>query len=164
MIRELIVLAVAWKSIYEGKWASLHCTTAVSHVYWTIWRVIIVRLLRRKKNLFYCLWNVLSIKCPIHPWKILHGHDHVDKNKWFSSAYVPGENERQAIMSNDPLNLKLPVVHTKIRRNFFSARVINIWNDIPYEIKSAGNLNIFKNKLESWLNSWTANEVGKEMF
>ena len=42
-------------------------------------------------------------------------------------------------MSSDPLNLKLPVVHTEIRRNFCSARVINIWNDIPYEIKSAGN-------------------------
>ena len=26
-------------------------------------------------------------------------------------------------------------------------------DDIPYEIKSAGNLNIFKNKLNNWLNS-----------
>ena len=56
-------------------------------------------------------------------------------------------------MSSDLLNLKLPVVHTEIRRNFFSARVINMWNDIPYEIKSAGTLNIFKNKLDNWLNS-----------
>ena len=40
-----------------------------------------------------------------------------------------------------------------IRRNFFSARVINMWNDISYKIKSAGNLNIFKNKLDKWLNS-----------
>ena len=62
----------------------------------------------------------------------------MDKNKWFSSAYVPGENERQTKMSSDPLNLKLPVVHTEIRKKIFSARVINIWNDIPYEIKSAG--------------------------
>ena len=89
----------------------------------------------------------------IQVWKILHEHAHVDKNKWFSSAYVPGENERQTRISSDPLNLKLPVVHTEKRRNFFSARVINIWNDIPYEIKSAGTLNIFKNKLYNWLNS-----------
>ena len=89
----------------------------------------------------------------IQVWKIFHEHDHVNKNKWFSSAYVPGENERQTRMSSDPLNLKLPVVHTEIRRNFSSARVINIWNDIPYEIESAGNLNIFKNKLDNWLNS-----------
>ena len=57
----------------------------------------------------------------IQVWKILHGHDHVDKNKWISSAYVPGENERQTRMSSDPLNLKLPVVHTEIRRNFLSS-------------------------------------------
>ena len=31
--------------------------------------------------------------------------NHVDKNKWFSSAYVPGENERQTRMSSDTLNL-----------------------------------------------------------
>ena len=79
----------------------------------------------------------------IQVWKIHHGHDHVDKNKWISSAFVTGENERQTRMSIDPLNLKLPIVHTEIRRNVFSARVINMWNDIPYEIKSAENLNIF---------------------
>ena len=89
----------------------------------------------------------------IQVWKILHGHDHVNKNKWFSSAYVPGENEKQTRMSSDPLNLKLPVVHTEIRRNIFSARVINIWNDVPSEIKRAGILNIFKNQLDNWLNS-----------
>ena len=85
--------------------------------------------------------------------KILHEHDHVDKNKWFSSAYEPGENERQTRMSSNPLNLKLPVVHTEIRKNFFSAGVINIWNDVPSEIKRAGILNIFKNQLGNWLNS-----------
>ena len=80
----------------------------------------------------------------IHVWKILFGQDHVNKNKWFSSAYEPWENESQTRMSSDPLNLKIPVVHTEIWRNFFSLRVINMWNDIPYEIKRAVNLNIFK--------------------
>ena len=27
----------------------------------------------------------------IQVWKILHGHNHVDKNTWFSSAYEPEE-------------------------------------------------------------------------
>ena len=61
----------------------------------------------------------------IQVWKILHGQDHVDKNKWFSSAYLPRENERPTRMSSDPLNL-FPVGHTEIRRNIFSARIINI--------------------------------------
>ena len=84
----------------------------------------------------------------IQVWKILHGHDHVDKNKWFSSAYLPGENERQTRMSSDPLNLKIPVVHIEIRSNFFSASIINMWKNIAFEIRIAGNLNIFKNKLD----------------
>ena len=37
-----------------------------------------------------------------------------------------GENERQPRMFSDPLNLKFPVVHTEIRRNLFSARVIKM--------------------------------------
>ena len=35
----------------------------------------------------------------IQVWKILHGHDYVDKNKWFSSTNVPGANERQTRMT-----------------------------------------------------------------
>ena len=27
--------------------------------------------------------------------------------------------------------IKFPVVHTEIQRNIFSARIINMWNDIP---------------------------------
>ena len=84
----------------------------------------------------------------IQVWKILHGHDHGDKNKWFSSAYLPGENERQTRMSSDPLNLKIPVGHIEIRSNFFSASIINMWKNIAFEIRIAGNLNIFKNKLD----------------
>ena len=56
----------------------------------------------------------------IQVWKILHGHDHVDKNKWFSSAYVPKEGRgKQTRQSRDPLNLKVPAVKTEIYRNFF---------------------------------------------
>ena len=84
----------------------------------------------------------------IQVWKILHEQDHVDKNKWFSSAYLPGENERLTRMSSDPLNLKILVVHIEIRRNFFSASIINMWKNIPFEIRIAGNLDIFKNKLD----------------
>ena len=86
----------------------------------------------------------------IQVWKILHGHFHVDKIKWFSSAYVPGENERQTRMSSDPLNRKVPVVHTEIRRNFLVQELLIYGMIFPYEIKSAGNMNIFKNKLDNW--------------
>ena len=89
----------------------------------------------------------------IQVWIILHGHDYVDKNKWFSSAYVPEEGRGiQTRQSKDPLNLKVLVVKTEIYRNFFSTRCVNMWNEIPQDVKNAKNLNIFKNKLEEWLN------------
>ena len=75
----------------------------------------------------------------IQVWKILHGF----------SIYLPGEIERQP-KTSDPLNLK--IVHTEIRRKFLSARVKNMLNDIPYEIKNAGILNIFQNKYDNWRN------------
>ena len=54
--------------------------------------------------------------------------------------------------SSDPLNLKVPAVKTEIYRNLFSTRCVNMWNEIPHEVKNAKNLNSFKNKLDEWLN------------
>ena len=86
----------------------------------------------------------------IQVWKILHEHDHVDKNKWLSSAYVPGENERQTRMSSDPLNLKIPAVHTEIRRNF-----------LVQELSIYGMISHMKSKvLETWTFSKTRSITG----
>lgn len=56
----------------------------------------------------------------IQVWKILHEQDHEDKNKWFSSSYLPGENERQrqTSMSSEPLNMKLPVCTPKYEETY----------------------------------------------
>ena len=53
--------------------------------------------------------------------------------------------------SSDPLNLKVPAVRTEIYR-IFLARCVNMWNEIPQDVKNAKNLNSFKNKLDEWLN------------
>ena len=54
---------------------------------------------------------------------------------------------------SDPLNLKVPAVKTEIYRIFFSTRCVNMWNEIPQDVKNAKNLNSFKNKLDEWLNN-----------
>ena len=52
--------------------------------------------------------------------KLLHGHDHVDKNKWFSSVYLPVEGSgMQTRQSSDPLHLKVTAVKTEMYRNLF---------------------------------------------
>ena len=50
-------------------------------------------------------------------------------------------------------NFKLykPLVQTTIRKHFFSIRVINNWNNLPYEVVNAVSLDSFKSKLD---NAW----------
>ena len=50
-------------------------------------------------------------------------------------------------------NFKLykPLVQTTIRKRFFSVRVINNWNSLPYEVVNAISLDSFKSKLD---NAW----------
>ena len=49
-------------------------------------------------------------------------------------------------------NLKLykgPTPNTDLRKNFFSVRIINIWNSLPQEVVSAPSINCFKNRLDN---------------
>ena len=50
-------------------------------------------------------------------------------------------------------NFKLykPLAQTTIRKHFFSIRVINNWNKLPYEVVNAVSLDSFKSKLD---NAW----------
>ena len=40
--------------------------------------------------------------------------------------------------------------NTELRRNFWSVRVVNLWNSLPDSIKKAESLNSFKNSLDNW--------------
>ena len=45
--------------------------------------------------------------------------------------------------------LEKPLVQTTIRKHFFSIRVINNWNSLPYEVVNAVSLGNFKSKLDN---------------
>ena len=40
-----------------------------------------------------------------------------------------------------------------MRRNFFTQRVVNLWNSLPSEAVEATLLNVFKAKIDRFLNS-----------
>ena len=40
---------------------------------------------------------------------------------------------------------------TELRRNFFSQRVVNLWNSLPIETVEAASLNMFKSQVERFL-------------
>ena len=76
-------------------------------------------------------------------FKILRGQDKVDKSSWLEMAASTGRVTRLAA---DPLNLKVPVAKLEVRRNFYSHRIPEAWNQIPAEIKQAKNARCFRNQ------------------
>ena len=40
---------------------------------------------------------------------------------------------------------------TELRRNFFTQRVVNLWNSLPVEVVEATSLNIFKTWVDGFL-------------
>ena len=52
--------------------------------------------------------------------------------------------EQVTRLNQDSLNLAKPVARLKIRKNFFSRRVNNLWNTLPYDVKHAKNTIQFK--------------------
>jgi hypothetical protein len=79
-------------------------------------------------------------------FKILRGQDNVDKSSWFEMAASTGRVTRLAA---DPLNLKVPVAKLEVRKNFYSQRIPEAWNQIPAEIKQAKNARCFRNQYQN---------------
>ena len=77
----------------------------------------------------------------IKTFKIVNGFDNIDKNTWFKFV---GLREQVTRLNQDSLNLAKPVAKLEIRKNFFSHRVIYLWNALTYDVKHAKNTVQFK--------------------
>jgi hypothetical protein len=77
----------------------------------------------------------------VQTFKILRGFDKVKSDTWFQRVETTGRVTRSAA---DPLNLRQQAARLEIRRNFFSNRVIEAWNEVPSEIKNARTVQSFK--------------------
>ena len=77
----------------------------------------------------------------IQTFKIGNGFDNGDKNTLFKFV---GLREQVTRLNQDSLNLVKPVAKLEIRKNFFSNRVIDLWNALPYDFKHAKNPGQFK--------------------
>ena len=49
------------------------------------------------------------------------------------------------------LKIKGGQFRTELRRNFFSQRVVNLWNSLPTEVVEATSLNMFKSRIDGFL-------------
>ena len=75
--------------------------------------------------------------------KFLHEYEDVDKSKLFIMA---------STRSTRGNSLKLFKSHSRlvVRNNFFSNRVVNVWNSLPDNIVTAPSINSFKSQLNNF--------------
>ena len=95
----------------------------------------------------------------IEAYKVMTGHNRVDKNDWFtfrkedettrstrSTTTITAERE-----SRKENVLFMEHVRLEVRKNSFNVRVIKTWNALPEDVKKAKNLNAFKNAYDKWM-------------
>ena len=84
-------------------------------------------------------------------FRIIRGFDDVKSEIWFT---LVGENPARITRhTSDPLNIVKVTSKSEIRRNFFSQRVVEHWNQLPAETKRAKSVAAFKNKISELLGS-----------
>ena len=77
----------------------------------------------------------------VQVYKILTGKDNVRADQWFEKPESNGVLTRRAA---DPLSLKVQRSRLDIRCKFFSQRVVEIWNQIPLNIRQSRSTASFK--------------------
>jgi len=93
----------------------------------------------------------------IEVYKYLHGTYMVDAAKLLPLAQVrSGVNTR-----GHSMKLQKRQCATKARQNFFSYRVVNMWNSLSEEVVNAPSVNSFKNRLDRhWRHLMYSFDVG----
>ena len=76
-------------------------------------------------------------------FKYIKGIDNVDYKEFFQLT----DNSRTRGHSFKIIKVRSRL---EIRRNFFSQRVVNKWNELPQYVVEAESVNTFKNRLDSY--------------
>ena len=71
----------------------------------------------------------------IQTFKIINGIDDVDPSVWFN--LVGNDDARVTRTTSYNRNIHGNQSSTEVRRNFFSNRVVNSWNNLPSDVKDA---------------------------
>ena len=83
----------------------------------------------------------------IQTFKIMSGLSKVERGTWFQKASDGGRTTRLAA---DPFNIRQRNARLDIRRNFFTNRVVDDWNNIPSSVKCSVTVEGFKNGYNSY--------------
>ena len=80
-------------------------------------------------------------------WKILNGKEDVDYTTWFTLA---SDHQTQITrQSSNPHSILKAKFTSDIRKNFFSVRIVDTWNNLPDSLHKANSIDDFKREYDS---------------
>jgi hypothetical protein len=83
----------------------------------------------------------------VQTFKIVKGIDRVEHGTWF---HLAANGERATRSTDCPHNLRQMAARLEVRRNFFSNRVIDSWNQLPTHVKNVKTVSSFKNGYKNY--------------
>ena len=86
----------------------------------------------------------------IETYKILTGKSDVNLESWFTVTKVNEDTVNTRYKTGYLHLTQPPQPKTDLRRNFFSHRVVNQWNQLPDSVKMVETINGFKNSYDSF--------------
>ena len=101
----------------------------------------------------------------IETFKVIKGVNRVVKDDWFKMV---GEERRETRQNADIVEgviqrredvIKQERFHLEVRRNFFNVRVPRVWNMLPGHVKAAATVNLFKNRIDAFMETQKLGEL-----
>jgi len=78
----------------------------------------------------------------------------IEVYKFTHGIYISGDNllprASKSVLRGHEYKLKKRHCRTQLRANFFSYRVVNLWNRLPDDVISASSVNTFKSRLDKY--------------
>ena len=93
----------------------------------------------------------------LQTFKILNRIDDVDYHTWFKKVEEQHQSTRQAVVvaddgsSSGTENLVKPKAKLDLRKNFFSCRVVDPWNNLPNTVRKSGSVDEFKKNYDNFM-------------
>ena len=92
----------------------------------------------------------------VETFKTLKGFNRVDRDNWFKFRNDGMRATRSTVSVTDNIQqeredvLFLESIRLDTRKNFFTFRAVNKWNQIPENVKQKKSINAFKNSYDEW--------------
>ena len=94
----------------------------------------------------------------IEVFKVVKGINKVNREEWFEMVEEGQRRKSQNMVENNEGEvehrqdvIKKERFHLEVRKNFFTVRVADCWNNLPEYVKSATNVNMFKGRIDEHL-------------